>query len=132
MAGIKPKSNKPGREVTTAQQLSGLCKKAIQVKNDSTITLIAKMPSKSVEFSRRCYYRFSALIFSRTLRVLLSNMGFSERSRPDAFRKHFSIRFFYSVFIFGIDNLPVLEKTSADKRAHHCAKSTLKIYVIRI
>lgn len=30
MAGIKPKSNKPGREVTTAQQLSGLCKKAIQ------------------------------------------------------------------------------------------------------
>ena len=35
MAGNKLKTSKPGREVTTAQQLSGLCKKAIQVKSDS-------------------------------------------------------------------------------------------------
>ncbi|CAN0502948.1 unnamed protein product [Laminaria digitata] len=33
MAGVQPKkTSKPGREVTTAQQLSGLCKKAIKVK----------------------------------------------------------------------------------------------------
>lgn len=71
---------------------------------------------KSVEFAHGCD-RFSALVFSATVRVLKSSITFFGRIVLSDFLPENDS--------FDIGNLPVLEKLGAEKRSHICANSTL-------